>query len=137
MSEIVLALTTLPGDFDATKLAHELVGSGLAACVNILPAVKSVYTWDGLPQTDQEQQLFIKTTTDQIDGLWDALRARHPTTFPSSSSCPSSTAVRITCGGSSEVWDPKPSPRRSTHEKSGNRRLEKSGRSGTKKSEVP
>jgi len=82
MSEIVLALTTLPGDFDATKLAHELVGSGFAACVNILPAVKSVYTWDGLPQTDQEQQLFIKTTTDQIDALWDALRARHPYDVP-------------------------------------------------------
>jgi len=82
MSEIVLALTTLPGDFDATKLAQELVGSGLAACVNILPAVKSVYTWDGLPQIDQEQQLFIKTTTDQVDGLWDTLRARHPYDVP-------------------------------------------------------
>ncbi|HUL72278.1 MAG TPA: divalent-cation tolerance protein CutA [Vicinamibacterales bacterium] len=82
MSDFVLALTTLPGDFDATKLAQELVGSGLAACVNILPAIKSVYTWDGLPQVDQEQQLFIKTTTDQIDALWNALRPRHPYEVP-------------------------------------------------------
>ena len=82
MSEIVLALTTLPGNFDATKLAQELIGSGLAACVNILPGVKSVYTWEGLPQVDQEQQLFIKTTTDQIDALWDALRPRHPYEVP-------------------------------------------------------
>ena len=104
MSEIVLALTTLPADFDATKLAHELVGSGLAACVNILPAVKSVYTWDGLPQTDQEQQLFIKTTTDPDRRVSGTLSAPAiPTTCPSSSSCPSSTAVRTISGGSSGV----------------------------------
>lgn len=82
MSEIVLALTTLPGDFDATKLAQELVGSGLAACVNILPSVKSVYAWEGMPQIDQEQQLFIKTTTDQVDALWESLRPRHPYDVP-------------------------------------------------------
>jgi len=82
MSDFVLALTTVPGDFDATKLAQELVGSGLAACVNILPGVKSVYTWDGLPQVDHEQQLFIKTTTDQIDALWNALPPRHPYEVP-------------------------------------------------------
>lgn len=82
MSEFVLALTTLPGDFDATALAQDLVGSGLAACVNILPMVKSVYTWEGVPQIDQEQQLLIKTTNDLVDPLWEALRERHPYDIP-------------------------------------------------------
>jgi periplasmic divalent cation tolerance protein len=82
MSDFVLALTTLPADFDATQLAQELVGAGLAACVNILPSIRSVYTWEGVPQVDQEQQLFIKTTNEQVDALWDALRPRHPHDVP-------------------------------------------------------
>lgn len=82
MTEFVLALTTLPPDFDAKALAQELVGAGLAACVNILPGVTSVYTWKGVPQTDEEQQLFIKTTADQVDSLWDVLRERHPYDMP-------------------------------------------------------
>jgi periplasmic divalent cation tolerance protein len=82
MSECVIALTTLPADFDAVPLAQDLVGAGLAACVTILPAVKSVYTWDGVPQTDHEQQLIIKTTDDQTEELWEALRPRHPYDVP-------------------------------------------------------
>ena len=82
MSELVMALTTLPGDFDATSLAQDLVASGLAACVNILPGIKSVYTWEGVPQVDQEQQLFLKTTTDQVDALWEAIKKRHPYEIP-------------------------------------------------------
>ena len=77
MSEVVVALTTLPADSDATKLAQELVGSGLAACVNILPGVLSVYTWKGVPQVDHEQQLIIKTTSDMVDALYDAIKVRH------------------------------------------------------------
>jgi len=77
-----MALTTLPGDFDATSLAQDLVASGLAACVNILPGIKSVYTWEGVPQIDQEQQLFLKTTTDQVDALWEAIKKRHPYEIP-------------------------------------------------------
>jgi periplasmic divalent cation tolerance protein len=82
MSELVLAVTTLPQDFDATSLAQDLVGSGLAACVNILPGVRSVYTWKGVPQVDAEQQLLIKTTSEHVDALWAALRARHPYDVP-------------------------------------------------------
>ena len=82
MSDFVLALTTVPGDFDATQLAQELVGTGLAACITILPGIRSVYTWKGVPQVDEEQQLFIKTTTEQVDPLWDMLRDRHPHEVP-------------------------------------------------------
>jgi periplasmic divalent cation tolerance protein len=82
MSDFVLALTTVPGDFNAAGLAQDLVGSGLAACVNIIPSIRSVYAWKGVPQIDEEQQLLIKTTTDQVEALWDALRPRHPYEVP-------------------------------------------------------
>ena len=82
MSEFVMALTTVPGDFDSNALAQDLVGAGLAACVNIVPAIKSIYTWEGVPQADHEQQLFIKTTSDQVDALWEVLRSRHPYDVP-------------------------------------------------------
>lgn len=82
MSELVMAFTTLPADFDATALAQDLVASGLAACVNVLPAVTSVYVWEGVPQVDKEQQLFIKTTHDAVDALWEVLRTRHPYDTP-------------------------------------------------------
>lgn len=82
MSDFVLAMTTLPGDFDAASLSQDIVGSGLAACVSILPGIRSVYTWKGVPQIDHEQQLIIKTTTEQVDSLWDLLRDRHPYEVP-------------------------------------------------------
>ena len=82
MSEVVVAYTTLPANVDATPIAQDLVGSGLAACVHIVPGVTSVYTWKGVPQVDAEQQLVIKTTEDLVDALWEALKARHPYDTP-------------------------------------------------------
>ena len=82
MSDFVMAMTTLPADYDASELAQEIVGTGLAACITIIPGIRSVYTWKGVPQVDQEQQLLIKTTTDQVDPLWDVLRDRHPYDVP-------------------------------------------------------
>lgn len=82
MSELVVALTTVPGDFDAPALAQDLVASGLAACVTILPGVTSVYTWEGTPQVDREQQLVIKTTGDAADALFELIRSRHPYDVP-------------------------------------------------------
>jgi periplasmic divalent cation tolerance protein len=82
MSDVVLALTTVPGGFDATTLAQQLVGSGAAACVTILPAVRSVYIWQGLPHVDEEQQLLIKTTAERVDALWEALSLHHPADVP-------------------------------------------------------
>ena len=105
MSEAVIAMTTLPADLDATPIAKELVGSGLAACVNIVPGVSSVYTWKGVPQVDREQQLIIKTTDRSRRCAYGRRSAPHiPTTTPSSSSCPSSAAARNTSTGSRRAW---------------------------------
>jgi periplasmic divalent cation tolerance protein len=82
MTECVVALTTLPVDFDTRSLGEALVSDGLAACVAILPAIESVYAWEGVVQHDREQQLVIKTTRDRVTALWDALRERHPYEVP-------------------------------------------------------
>jgi periplasmic divalent cation tolerance protein len=82
MSEMVLALTTVPFDFDPVPMAQDLVAAGLAACVTVLPGVKSIYTWKGVPQVEEERQLFIKTTTEQVDALWEAVREKHPYDVP-------------------------------------------------------
>ena len=82
MSEIVLALTTLPADFDAPALAQELVRSGVAACVSIFPSVQSIYSWQGRIENDREQQLVIKTTQGRIEAVWATLKARHPYEVP-------------------------------------------------------
>jgi periplasmic divalent cation tolerance protein len=82
MTEFVVVLTTLPRDFDAAGLAEALVTARVAACVTILPAVQSVYSWQGRIQRDQEQQLFMKTARDRVPALWDVLSARHPYDVP-------------------------------------------------------
>ena len=82
MSEIVVALCTVPAEFDAGPLAKDLVDLGVAACVSMLPGVRSVYKWQGVAETAQEQQLVIKTTRQQVDALWTALRSRHPYDVP-------------------------------------------------------
>ncbi len=82
MTECVVVLTTLPVDFDTRSLAEVLVADGLAACVAVLPAIESVYAWEGVLQHDREQQVVIKTTRDRVTALWDALRERHPYEVP-------------------------------------------------------
>ena len=82
MTEIVVALTTVPADFDVLALARELIGWHAAACVTVLPPVQSVYEWDGVVTVDREQQLLIKTTQGKVEELWQMLRARHPHQVP-------------------------------------------------------
>ena len=66
----------------STSIAQTLVTEELAACVNILPGVTSIYRWEGELQTDQEHTLLMKTS----DTLWERLRQRieelHPYTTP-------------------------------------------------------
>ena len=58
----LVVLTTVGADFDARALAHVLVEARLAACVNIIPAMHSVYRWEGRVTGDDEQLLVVKTT---------------------------------------------------------------------------
>ena len=62
---------------DYARLADMLVGSHLAACVQILPEIESVYRWQGKIERQQEILLLAKSTTDKFDELEREVRALH------------------------------------------------------------
>jgi periplasmic divalent cation tolerance protein len=78
----VIVLTTVGADFDAAPLARSLVEQRLAACVNIVPQIRSTYRWQGAIETDAEQLLMIKTVDERLDALQSALLSEHPYDVP-------------------------------------------------------
>ena len=78
----VVVLTTLGADADAAALARTLVEERLAACVNVLPPMTSLYRWQGTVEQEREQQLVIKTTPERVPALEARLQALHPYEVP-------------------------------------------------------
>jgi periplasmic divalent cation tolerance protein len=78
----VLVLTTTGADFDARALAHALVEARLAACVNIVERIHSIYRWEGRVSDDAEQLLIIKTSDERVRALREELFKRHPYEVP-------------------------------------------------------
>lgn len=81
-TEAVLVLTTLPAAHDAAALARTLVGERLAACVNVLPEMRSVYRWQGAVEAEAERQVLIKTSRQRTAALERRLRQLHPYDVP-------------------------------------------------------
>ena len=81
-SDYVIVLTTLPADADAVAVAEALIGARVAACVNLLPVMESIYRWEGRIERARERQLVIKTSRLQVDALWERLRDLHPYDVP-------------------------------------------------------
>jgi periplasmic divalent cation tolerance protein len=77
MSEVLVVFITTAGREEAARLADMLVGSRLAACVQILPEIESVYRWKGKVQREAEVLLLAKTTKDRFDELERQIRAIH------------------------------------------------------------
>ena len=77
-----IVLTTCPDQAIAEQIAQTLVTEGLAACVNILPAMHSIYTWKGKMHSATEHLLLIKSQTRRYPALQDRLRALHPYELP-------------------------------------------------------
>ena len=89
--EALIVFSTCPRT-DAAGIASALVNEKLAACVNLLDALQSVYRWRGQVKTATETLLIIKTTTDHYDEMERRLRALHPYEVPEI------VAVPIACG---------------------------------------
>ena len=81
--EFVVVLITTPNQDVAQTIARLLVKNGLAACVNILPSIHSIYTWMEQVQEDTEILLIAKTRADLVeDRLIPAVKAVHPYEVP-------------------------------------------------------
>jgi periplasmic divalent cation tolerance protein len=78
----LLVLTNLPSKEAAERLADQLVGDRLAACVNILSGCRSVYRWQGAIDRADEVPVLIKTTEERYPALEAAIRAAHPYELP-------------------------------------------------------
>uniref|UniRef100_A0A8D8TIC1 Protein CutA homolog n=1 Tax=Cacopsylla melanoneura TaxID=428564 RepID=A0A8D8TIC1_9HEMI len=73
-----ISYVTTPNDEVATKLADGLITQNMAACVNIIPGVKSVYKWEGKVNTDTEHMMIIKTRTSRLEEMTEWIRKNHP-----------------------------------------------------------
>jgi periplasmic divalent cation tolerance protein len=82
MTEALVVLTNCPDAGVADRIARTLVEQGLAACVNRLAAVESVYRWQGAIERATEVPLLIKTTRDRYGEVELAIRQLHPYQVP-------------------------------------------------------
>jgi periplasmic divalent cation tolerance protein len=80
--EFVIVLTTVDATVDHSELATTLVSEHLAACVNVLPLMTSIYRWKDAVETASEQQMVIKTTAERLPALKARLGEMHPYEVP-------------------------------------------------------
>ena len=78
MADARIVLTTVGLMDKAEQIAAELVERRLAACVNIIGPIRSIYRWKGAVESEQEYLLLIKTTTEQASALSTAFAELHP-----------------------------------------------------------
>ena len=80
--DIRLVITNCPDEETANRIALAVVEAKLAACVNILPRVQSIYRWQGVVESAAEVPLLIKTTAAAYPALEAAIRESHPYDVP-------------------------------------------------------
>ncbi len=77
MAQPILILCTCPNEEEAVRLAESLVAEHLAACVNILPRMLSIYRWQGKVETAAEHLLVIKSTQQRFSNLESRIGQLH------------------------------------------------------------
>lgn len=77
MSEAIVVFMTAASADEARRIANELVGRQLAACVQIIPEIESVYRWKDEVQREPETLMLAKTTASRFDDLEKSVRAMH------------------------------------------------------------
>ncbi len=82
MTDKRIVLSTASSEEEAGKIARHLVEHRLAACVNILPRIQSIYRWQGKVEEAQEWLLLIKTTAGKFADVSDAIRKMHSYDLP-------------------------------------------------------
>ncbi len=91
----VAVLITCPGRAMGETIGRALVEERLAACVNVIPSVRSIYRWEGKTRRDTEVLLLIKTRRTKLPALQRRVKSLHPYTVPEI------VALPITAGSTS------------------------------------
>jgi periplasmic divalent cation tolerance protein len=81
-SSIRTVLVTAPDAEVGADIARQLVDARLAACVNVVPGVRSIYRWEGAVREDAEAVLIIKTEASRCEELASKVQALHPYDLP-------------------------------------------------------
>ncbi len=82
MTGIVFLYVTHPHEGEAASLGQALVESRLAACVNILPGMRTIYTWEGRVETGHEVVMIVKTRAELAGEITRRIKAAHPYECP-------------------------------------------------------
>lgn len=77
-----IILTSSPNNETSLKLSRSLTEKRLAACVSVIPGIRSLYWWEGKVQEDNEELLLIKTAEEKMDSALSLLRSLHPYETP-------------------------------------------------------
>lgn len=90
--EVMVAFCTAPDEHEGARLARLLVEGRAAACVNVLPGLRSVYRWEGEIREDGEALMVAKTDRRRLPLLIDLVNSHHPY------DCPEVVALPVTGG---------------------------------------
>lgn len=85
---MILVYTTFPKEEEASKVAKSLVQNKLAACVNLIPKIKSFYSWEGKLCEDDEIVLLIKSTKEKFTAVQEHIQSNHSYSCPAIFSIP-------------------------------------------------
>jgi periplasmic divalent cation tolerance protein len=82
MTDFQIVLSTCADREQAERIAHRLVEQHLAACVNILPGVQSIYRWQGAVESGEEVLMLIKTSTARAQEVQSTIASLHSYEVP-------------------------------------------------------
>ncbi len=81
-NKVIVVLSTCPDETVARDLGRRLVESGRAACVNVIPGLRSIYRWQDRVEEDNEAMMLIKTVEERVDEITAWLEQEHPYALP-------------------------------------------------------
>jgi periplasmic divalent cation tolerance protein len=77
-----IIISTVADQATAELIARRVLQQRLAACINIIPGVTSIYRWQGEIEKSSELILLIKSRADHIDAITETIRSLHPYQLP-------------------------------------------------------
>ena len=106
----LICFCTCPDPATAERIAMALVAERLAACVNVLPGLRSVYRWKGAVERADEALLLIKTPPDRYHALQDRVQELHPYELPELLAVETDSGLPATLRWIADETRPEPAP---------------------------